>query len=409
MAENCHVIIIGAGPSGSVAAALLQNKGHKVTIIERELFPRFSIGESLLPQCMEFIEQAGMLDAVVEAGFQLKTGAVFIHNEQFSDFCFSEKFAKGFDSTYQVQRDKFDLLLANEAQRMGVDIRWQQQVVAADFCKDKPVLTIKQADGADYQIEGDFVLDASGFGRVLPRLLNLEKPSDFPCRQSLFTHIEDRIDCTQYDRNKIRIIVHPEHKDIWYWLIPFSNGRSSIGVVAKPEFIESLGNNYQQIFQPLVFQDPSLATLLKHAVFDTQVNTIKGYSADVTSLYGHGYALLGNAGEFLDPVFSSGVTIAMKSASLAADILDKQLKGQVVDWQKQFSDPLQVGVETFRTFVSAWYQGDLQDVVFYDQQQENIKQMICSILAGYVWDKENPYVKNSRARLKTLAELCRES
>jgi len=138
------------------------------------------------------------------------------------------------------------------------------------------------------------------------------------------------------------------------------------------------------------------------------VNTIKGYSADVTSLYGHGYALLGNAGEFLDPVFSSGVTIAMKSASLAADILDKQLKGQVVDWQKQFSDPLQVGVETFRTFVSAWYQGDLQDVVFYDQQQENIKQMICSILAGYVWDKNNPYVKNSRARLKTLAELCRE-
>lgn len=409
MAENCHVIIIGAGPSGSVAAALLQNKGHKVTIIERELFPRFSIGESLLPQCMEFIEQAGMLDAVVEAGFQLKTGAVFIHNEQFSDFCFSEKFAAGFDSTYQVQRDKFDLLLANEAQRMGVDIRWQQQVVAADFCKDKPVLTIKQADGADYQIEGDFVLDASGFGRVLPRLLNLEKPSDFPCRQSLFTHIEDRIDCTQYDRNKIRIIVHPEHKDIWYWLIPFSNGRSSIGVVAKPEFIESLGNDYQQILQPLVFQDPSLATLLKHAVFDTQVNTIKGYSADVTSLYGHGYALLGNAGEFLDPVFSSGVTIAMKSASLAADILDKQLKGQVVDWQKQFSDPLQVGVETFRTFVSAWYQGDLQDVVFYDQQQENIKQMICSILAGYVWDKENPYVKNSRARLKTLAELCRES
>ena len=408
MTDNCHVLIIGAGPSGTVAAALLQNKGYQVTIIERELFPRFSIGESLLPQCMEFIEQAGMLDAVYAAGFQLKAGAVFINKEQYSDFCFSDKFSAGFDTTFQVQRDKFDLLLANEAQRMGVDIRWQQQVIAADFSQDKPVLTVNKEMGGRYQIESSFVLDASGFGRVLPRLLSLEKPSDFPCRQSLFSHIEDGIDCIEYDRNKIRIIVHPEHRDTWYWLIPFSDGRCSVGVVAEPKFFEAFGNDYQQIFQALVFQAPSLAALLKNAVFDTKVNSIKGYSADVSSLHGKGYALLGNAGEFLDPVFSSGVTIAMKSASLAAEVLDKQLKGEAVDWEKDFSEPLQIGVETFRTFVTAWYEGGLQDVVFFGQQQANIKQMICSILAGYVWDEKNPYVKNSRARLKTLAELCRE-
>jgi len=99
----------------------------------------------------------------------------------------------------------------------------------------------------------------------------------------------------------------------------------------------------------------------------------------------------------------------MKSASLAAEVLDKQLNQQTVDWQKEFVEPLQVGVETFRTFVTAWYEGGLQDVVFYGQQQSNIKQMICSILAGYVWDESNPYVKNSRPRLNTLAELCRES
>jgi flavin-dependent dehydrogenase len=124
-------------------------------------------------------------------------------------------------------------------------------------------------------------------------------------------------------------------------------------------------------------------------------------------LFGPGYALLGNAGEFLDPVFSSGITIAMKSASLAAGVLDRQFNGQAVDWQREFAEPLQKGVDTFRTYVTAWYEGGLQDVIFYGQQQPNIKAMICSILAGYVWDESNPYVKNSQSRLNTLVELCR--
>lgn len=408
MAEKKQLVIIGAGPAGCIAGALLQRKGHQVLIIEKQTFPRFSIGESLLPQCMAFIEEAGMLEAVQAAGFQLKQGAAFIHNDRQSEFCFSEKFTQGFDSTFQVQRDEFDQLLADEAQRFGVEIRWQQEVSAVDFSSPKAQLTVKQASGKSYQLEAEFILDASGFGRVLPRLLNLERASDLPCRQSLFTHIEDRIDCADYERNNIRIIVHPEHRDVWYWLIPFSNGRCSLGVVAEANFIESLGQDLTEVFHQLIIQEPSLRALLKYAVYDTKINSIKGYSADVSSLIGDNYALLGNAGEFLDPVFSSGVTIAMKSASLAAEILDKQLNGQTVDWQTEFVEPLQVGVETFRTFVTSWYEGGLQDVVFYNQQQENIKQMICSILAGYVWDEKNPYVKNSRPRLNTLAELCRE-
>jgi len=406
--KHNNVIVIGAGPAGCIAAALLQNKGHQVTIVERDVFPRFSIGESLLPQCMEYIEQAGMLEAVNKAGFQLKAGAAFIYQGKQSEFCFSDKFSPGFDTTFQVQRDKFDSLLANEAQRMGVEIRWQEEVIAADFSAKEPLLTIKRADGMEYQNEASFVLDASGFGRVLPRLLNLEKASDFPCRQSLFTHIEDRIDLSEYDRSRGCIIVHPDYKDVWYWLIPFDNGRCSLGVVAEPDFLQSIAEDQQQIFQSLIAQEPRLAHLLRNAKFDTKIMSLKGYSANVTSLYGESYALLGNAGEFLDPIFSSGVTIAMKSASLAAGVLDRQLNQQQVDWQKEFVEPLNKGVKTFRAFVDAWYNGDLQDIVFYNQQQSNIKQMICSVLAGYVWDEKNPYVKNSAPRLKTLAELCRE-
>lgn len=401
-----RVVVIGAGPSGSIAGALLQKKGYQAVILEREVFPRFSIGESLLPQCMEFIEQAGMLQAVIDAGFQLKTGADFLCREKHSEFYFSDKFSPGFSSTYQVQRARFDALLASEAQRQGVIIHWQHQVLEADFSGAKPMLTVADEQAATYQIEADFVLDASGFGRVLPRLLNLESPSGFPARQALFTHLEDRISCGRYDRNQIRIVVHPDKIDVWYWLIPFSNGRCSLGIVGEPDVFNAFGDN-QQAFHALVAQEPTLSALLPNARYDTPINTIKGYSANVSALFGNGYALLGNAGEFLDPVFSSGVTIAMKSASLAVDVLDRQFNGQVVDWKCDYAVPLQKGVDTFRTYVTAWYEGGLQDVIFYNQQQPNIKAMICSILAGYVWDESNPYVKNSQNRLNTLVELCR--
>lgn len=406
MVGQKKVIIIGAGPSGSIAGALLQKKGYQAVILEREKFPRFSIGESLLPQCMEFIEQAGMLQAVIDAGFQLKTGADFLHNDKHSEFYFSDKFSPGFNSTYQVQRAHFDALLATEAQRQGCVIHWQHQVLGADFSGVKPMLTVADEQAATYQVEADFVLDASGFGRVLPRLLNLESPSGFPVRQALFTHLEDRISCGRYDRNQIRIIVHPDKPDVWYWLIPFSNGRCSLGIVGEPDVFNAFEDN-QQAFHALVAQEPTLSALLPNAKYDTPINGIKGYSANVSALFGKGYALLGNAGEFLDPVFSSGVTIAMKSASLAVEVLDRQFNGQAVNWQCEFAEPLQKGVDTFRTYVTAWYEGGLQDVIFYNQQQPNIKAMICSILAGYVWDESNPYVKNSQNRLNTLVELCR--
>jgi len=407
--EHREVVVIGAGPAGAVAAALLKRQGHDVLMLERQQFPRFSIGESLLAHCLEFVEEAGMMPAVQAAGFQVKNGAAFARGDEYTYFDFREKFTAGPGATFQVQRATFDKVLADDAARQGVEVRYLQEVTAADFNGDSPVLDVRDADGVTRQIKSRFVLDASGYGRVLARLLDLERPSSMPPRKAIFTHIEDRIDDAGFDREKILISVHPEQPGIWYWLIPFSNGRCSFGVVGGQDLFGGPEEDLMTTLRAMAEAAPNLRRVLANAVWDTPANTIGGYSASVTRLHGPGYALLGNAAEFLDPVFSSGVTIALRSSKLATDALHRQLNGEIVDWQADFADPLMVGVETFRAYVQGWYSGEFQDVVFYKNAQPEIRRMISSILAGYAWDTNNPFVASPQRRLRMLSELCRSA
>ncbi|MGF6225502.1 NAD(P)/FAD-dependent oxidoreductase [Pseudomonas frederiksbergensis] len=404
--ERRQVLVIGAGPSGAIAAALLKRKGHDVLVIERQHFPRFSIGESLLSHCLDFVEEAGMLEAVNAAGFQRKNGAAFAWGDQYSTFDFGDTFTNGKPTTFQVQRADFDKLLADQAELQGVDVRYGEAIVSADFSLPKPQLDVLREDGSQYRVEADFVLDASGYGRVLPRLLDLEAPSNFPVRQAVFTHVEDCIDNPAFDREKILITTHPTQRDIWFWTIPFSNGRCSVGVVAAAEHFEGRTENLDDCLRGFIAETPSLAGVLNNAVWDTPARTIGGYSANVKTLHGPGFALLGNAAEFLDPVFSSGVTIAMRSASMAAGVLHRQLQGESVNWQTEFAEPLKRGVDTFRCYVEGWYAGTFQDVIFYQGGAAEIRRMISSILAGYAWDERNPFVSEPKRRLRMISDLC---
>jgi flavin-dependent dehydrogenase len=408
--EHHEIVVIGAGPAGAVAAALLKRQGHQVLLLERQQFPRFSIGESLLAHCIEFIEEAGMLDAVKAAGFQIKNGAAFAWGDRYTAFDFRDKFSPGPGTTFQVLRSRFDKILADEAERQGVQVRYQKEVVAADFSGDTPLLQVRDLSpgghGETRRLSARFVLDASGYGRVLARLLDLERPTNLPPRRAIFTHVEDRITDAAFDREKILISVHPEQLDIWYWLIPFSDGRCSLGVVGAEAAIAADNGDLMATLRGFTDAAPNLKRLLANAVWDTPANTIGGYSASVTHLHGKGWALLGNAAEFLDPVFSSGVTIALHSAKLASDTLHRQLIGEAVDWQADFAAPLMHGVNTFRTYVQGWYEGSFRDVVFYEQAQPQIRAMVSSILAGYAWDTANPFVAEHARRLRMLAEVC---
>lgn len=425
MESKVDVLVVGAGPSGSSLGAMLHELGLSVQVIDKQTFPRFVIGESLLPFCMHSLEKAGFLDAIYDnrhkLGFQYKNGAAFTRGTKdtleytYIDFC--DKSSNGFGTTFQVRRGDFDKLLIDTAIKAGVKVEFGIAAERFDFEKDSEgYATVYLSNGNS--IKAKYVADASGYGRVLPKALNLEKPSDLTPKIAYFTHIEDKITFPYYDRDKILITTHPEHKEIWFWLIPFSDGRCSIGVVGEKKFIFSNGvekylneadlkANALEILKEHVYRAPMLAEILKDAVWDTPANFIYGYSANVTKYFGDNWCLLGNAGEFLDPVFSSGVTIALHASEMLAPLIAKIVHGEGVDMQKEYVEPLSVGVKAFKTYVNGWYDGTFQDVIYAkgDKKDISVTRHISSILAGYAWDTENPYVVKSDAALNAVHKL----
>lgn len=407
MTGKTDVVIIGAGPSGAVAAAMLRNRGRSVEVIERQHFPRFSIGESLLPQSMHYLEEAGLLQHVMNCGFQFKDGAAFAQGDAYTDIYFPDKSTEGYGTTFQVKRDEFDQALINGAIEKGAKVTFGDEVTAFESDGNGVKLTVKNEAGEVRTVEGRFCLDGSGFGRVLPRLLKLDKPSDFPTRRSVFCHVKDNIEASEFDRNKILVSVNPTNPEIWYWLIPLHNGLSSMGAVGPEKDVTGAGETDQERLFNLVAQAGRMAHVLRNAEQVRPAGTIIGYACNVSSLVGPNFALLGNAAEFLDPVFSSGVTIAVKSASLATELVDRHLDGETVDWQKDFVEELQVGVETFRACVEAWYDGSLQRIIFNRPREMNdVTKMLTAVLAGYAWDKANPLVRQPKRFLRVIDQLC---
>jgi flavin-dependent dehydrogenase len=403
--EVFDAIVIGAGPSGSVASAYLHNQGKSVLVLEKDIFPRFVIGESLLPNCMNHLEEVGLLDAVKDVGFQIKSGASFYVGEKKFSFEFSEQFTKGWEWTWQVKRAEFDKLLIDEVVRKGVDVRFNCEVIDVNFGKEQQLLKYKDEKGNSKSVSAKFVIDASGYGRVLPRLLNLNTPSELRPRGAVFTHL---LDSNRTKKAESNIFVHSFNDNTsWLWAIPFSDGSASVGVVGDNAFVEDLAMNNAEKFKALIQSMAELKGRFTGVELQFEPKTLLGYSIGVKQMQGEGYVLCGNSTEFLDPIFSSGVTLATASGLLAAQLCEKQLNGEEVNWLADYEDVLNEGIDVFRTYVDSWYNGDLHTIFFADEIKDEFKRQICSVLAGYVWDQENPFIKKHKTLIKTLSKVIR--
>ncbi|KXK44139.1 MAG: tryptophan halogenase [Bacteroidetes bacterium OLB11] len=382
-----------------------------MVIVEKTTFPRFVIGESLLPRCMEALEEAGFLNALKDAKFQEKSGAKFVMSDKtICDFNFNEKHSSGYEWTWQVPRADFDKILADECGKMNIPIYYESEVVHIQFHDDESSdIDIKLKDGTIHKISAKFIIDGSGYGRVIPRMFGLEKESNLAPRRALFTHYIDK------NRNKIkaeepdRITIYVYDTTTWVWCIPFSNGNTSVGFVGFPDFFEKFNSTPTENLKAMIASHEELNEQFGDCEMIFEPRELKSWSATTDKFYGKGFVLTGNVTEFLDPMFSSGVTLASVSAQKAAHLVIDKLNNKPVDWEKDYMEPCMQGVNVFRTFVNEWYSGDLHTIFFSKNQNEEIRRQISSVLAGYVWDKSNPFVNNHEKQVKSLAKYIRDT
>ncbi|MCV9929596.1 tryptophan 7-halogenase [Flavobacterium sp. LS1R49] len=403
--EFVDVLIIGAGPSGCVSAAYLCKNNCKIKVVEKTKFPRIVVGESLIPRVMDHFAEAELFDSLNAMNFEKKLGARFIRGNEICVFDFSNKFSEGWDWTWQVPRADFDNTMAQELIRKGIDLEFESEVVEVSFQGSDSITIVKDINGNLKEIHAKFIIDSSGYGRVLPRLLDLDKPSALDPHSSIFTHVKDinRPDGEEGTLISFDVL----ETEVWLWVIPFSNGNTSLGVVGPTDFINSLSenkNNSEALKNAIQLSDYYIKRF-QGTEFLFEPIKLENYSRSVKKMYGDGFALTGNSTEFLDPVFSSGVAFATESGMLAAKLYLKQSQGISVDWEVEFTEYMKRGINVFTTYVKEWYTGNLQTLFFHQPENPDVKRKICAVLAGYVWDEENPFVKKHDNVIKNMAYL----
>jgi len=380
-------LIIGGGPAGSTAGSWLGQKGRDVLICEKERFPRFHIGESLLPNGNRILKEIGVWDTIQNAGFIKKYGAEFTlpDRSQSVDNVFANGLVRGLKQTYQVERSRFDHILLEHAQKSGCVVRQRHKVCTAERTENGWKVELANLDTDEIErVHTRWIIDASGRNCVMGRILNLKKESiPYPSRFAVYNHFSGIPRSEGKARGDIIVL---RLRDGWFWVIPISESVTSVGVVAQKGAMREKRETLEDYFWRKIGESSFLSKLLQNAAPLDSFRIESGYcfSYDV---FGRDHVFLaGDAASFIDPVFSSGVYLALESGLLSAKTVDSLLENEQRSSNEhvysRYTRSMKKRIRVVRDLIESYYDNKAFDVFMTPKPPFRIPAAINSVLAG---------------------------
>ena len=385
--ESCDVAVIGGGPSGSTAATLLAKRGYKVIALEKAHHPRFHIGESLLPMNLPVFERLGVLDKVRALGI-FKPGADFeADNERgYNTYAFARAIGNSPAHAFQVWRQDFDKMLYDHARESGADAREGHEVLSVEQIGPRETrLEVRTDEGRSYGIQARYLVDASGRDAFLSAKKQLRRKNNEHQSAAIFGHFRGAELRPGEDAGNISIYRF-DHG--WMWMIPLPGGVMSIGAVCRPEYLKQRKGRTAEFLLDTLNQSPGLRQRIERAELISDVRVTGNYSYDSTQMGGTGWVLVGDAFAFLDPVFSSGVYLAMSGAEQAAAAVDtalrepKREKGLLRKLEKR----QRAGMARFSFFIYRFNGPVMRQMFRQPRNTWQLEQGVISMLAGDLFD-----------------------